>query len=279
MAVDILSDVDFFDPDNLIPYAELDDAIVRGVTLALLDFSNPDCHSGSGAIGSAAVFQSLTVDRANATTANAFDAIVDGMLKMPPAVSSPKVNLPASFLLPSTCERFLVILWVKAPKTGWPGSGSLISLLAAMTNSTTTAQWGLGLQNNAGTISNIKAWFPGSATAATEVTVAGGALDALLDSALHQLALQWEVNADGTTYTARLLLDGAQVGLATGAYAGSINVPALTPVLGRASSSFITTYADGVWLGRPSLWDLTDSELTVAEALQSDVDAAAGWLA
>src|SRR5690606_6138400 len=146
-----------------------------GVTLAMLDFSNPNCHDGS-AIVNGTVFNSLTTDGADATAANALDAVANGLLKMPPAVSGPKVNLPSSFILPADCEHFLAILWLKAPKTGHAGTGSIYSLLGVLNNTTTTAQWGFGLQNNAGTINNLKFYYPASASSAGEATISSASI-------------------------------------------------------------------------------------------------------
>lgn len=280
MTTAILSDVAFHDPDNLIPYAELDDAIVRSLTRGLLDFSNPDCYSGSGAIAAGTVMQSLTTDRGAATAATALGAVTNGLLGLPNTVSGPKLNLPDTFKLPATCKKFLAILWLKAPKTGWAASGSLYSLMGVLNNVTTTAQWGVSLTNNTGTIAQANVYVPVSDTSAgTAFTVNGSALDSLLDGTLHQLALEWEVDAVADTYTARLYRDGAQVGIGTGSFtAATITVPATAPCIGRAGSSFLTAFAPGVYVGRPSLWDLSGSGRSVANILADDADAAAGYL-
>lgn len=274
MTTIIKSDHPFYDPSNLIPYAELDDAIIRPLTLGILDFSNPETYAGTGVISINDQLKSLTVDRSAAIANTAFPALVNGMLNIP-TTASPKITLPSTFKLAADCTRMLAILWVKAPKTGWAASGSLYSMIGVLDNVTTTAQWGLGLQNSSGTIANLKFWYPASATSAGELTSAN--VNALLDGQLHQLAMEWEVN--GSAFTVTIYIDGAVLATASGTYAGSINVPVTSPTMARAGSSFVTTYAAGVYLGRPSLWNLSGSDVLTSDILGDDVDAAAGYLA
>jgi hypothetical protein len=280
MTTQILSDAAFYDPNNLIPYIELDDSIVRGATLALLDFSNGDCYTGSGAIAPGAQMLSLTNDRAVATAATALGAVTQGLLGIPSTVASPKLNLPNSFLLPSTCRRFLSIAWLKAPASGWAASGSTYSLIGVLNNTTTTAQWGITLTNSAGTIAKATVIFPISASSAGALDISASALATILDGNLHQLAVEWSVNDVAHTYTVNVYSGGVKIASGSGAYTdASIVVPATTPCIGRAGGSFITTYAPNVYIGRPSLWNLTGrDDLVVANILADDAEAAGGYL-
>jgi len=281
MTTEIISDVAFYDPNNLIPYAEKDEAIIRGVTKGLLDWSNPECYTG-GAVSNGTIFTSLTSDESMAEAKNSFDAPTDGMLKINPTVSGPKIDLPSTFLLPAECNRFLAIIWLKSVKSGHAGgaSNSQLVLIGALTNTSTTAQWGIGFQVFSGSVSHFRGWVPASDSSAVDVTTTdGGVIDHVFDEALHQIALEWAADADAGTYRARLYADRVVVAEKTGTYSGSILVPSLTPAIGRPSGNFNATYADGVHVGRPSLWDLTGTDLTTDEIMEADWDAAQGYLA
>lgn len=280
MTTEILSDVPFYDPSNLIPFIELDDSIIRNITLGLIDFSNPDSYSGSGAVSANAQFRSLTVDRSVATANTALGSVTNGMLGIPSTVTSPKMTLPNTYLLPANCKRFLSIFWLKAPLSGWAASGAGYSIIGVLNNTTTTAQWGFIMTNNAGTIAQASVVFPVSATSAGQINITGSALAAILDGNLHQVAIEWSVNDTAHTYAVSVYLGGAVIATGSGAYSDStINVPATAPAIGRASGSFVTIYAPNVSIGRPSLWNLTGrADLRTANILADDVDAASGYL-
>lgn len=280
MTTEILSDVAFYDPNNLIPYVELDDAIIRPATLALIDFSNPDSYSGSGAIGVNTQFRSLTTDRSVSTASTALGAVINGMLNIPNTVTSPKLTLSNTYLLPANCKRYLSIVWLKAPLTGWAATGASYSIIGVLNNTTTTAQWGLTLTNSAGTIAQASVQFPVSASSAGQINIQGSGLSTILNGSLHQFAVEWSVNDVAHTYAVTVFLDGVTIATGSGAFTDSaINVPATAPSIGRASGSFVTTYAPNVYVGRPSLWNLTNrADLKTASLLADDVDAASGYL-
>lgn len=280
MTTEIISDINFFDPDNLIPFVELDDAIIRNLTLGLLDFGNIDTVAVSGPVPLGTSFTSLTNDRASAVSATLLGTISNGMLPFPQTVTGPKLNLPASFKLPASTKRFLSILWLKAPQTGWAASGSSYSLGGVLNNTTTTAQWGYTMTNSSGTLGNFAVVFPISGTSAGSLPLSGAALSGTFDGNLHQLAFEWAVNTSNNTYSVTVYRDGVIIGSSTGAFtAATINVPAAsTPSLGQASGSFVGTYAPNVSLGRPSLWNLTGKTNSIASILQADRDAANGFL-
>lgn len=280
MSTDIISTVDFYDPDNLIPYAELDEAIVRPLTLGLLDFSNPSCHDGSGDLLAGEAVTSLTADRSGGVVSVDMGAITAGMLEIPSDVTGPKLALPNTFILPSDCTKFLAIIWTKAPETGWVGAGSSVSLIGALNNVTNLAQWGIAPQVNGGVVNNFRVFVPISDASAGIITLPTGVRDAVFNGVLHQLGLEWSVDLVGNLSTLKFYVDRALVHTATAVFtASSIIVPAITPSIGRPSGSFAGDYPPNLWVGRPSLWNLTGSTKPVADILALDADAADGILA
>ena len=278
MGIRIISNSEFYDPDNTLPFVELDDAIRRGLTTGLLDFGNQDCTVETGEISASTVFTSLTNGREQATAGTALGAIVTGMVELSSEVSGPKINLPDTYNLPSDCTEFLAIMWLKAPLSGWTDAVTTNSLMGLMSN-TTDAQWGFVLTRvSGGTVGSLRGYFPVSDVGIGNIILGSGSvLSGVFDGTAHQIALHW-ARGDGQ-YTSTLYVDGVVVATATGAYtAGSIIVPAVTQAtIGRAGAAFNAAYPN-VRMGRPSLWNLSGSGASVSDILADDMDAAAGLI-
>lgn len=285
MTIEIISDVSFNDPSNLIPYLEKDEAIVRGVTKGMLDFSNTETYAGTGAIPVNTTMKSLTSDAGIATVGptTPFAAIEGGMLPMPVA-GTPYLTLPDTFKLPSTCKKFVAIVWAKLPAGAWPTpeiGGNIFSLFGYMSNSSSLAQWGLAVQNSpsTGLPTNILAYIPVSSTTGVGVAMNPGAALAAFDGNLHQFALEWDGTTPGIALR-KAYIDRIEnlVSSPSAAWDNAISTPVAVARLG-ACPAFQREYPAGLFVGRPSLWDLTGSTLTTADVLQRDWDAAQGYLA
>lgn len=282
MTIEIISDVAFNDPSNLIPYLEKDEAIVRGVTKGVVDFSNPETYAGTGAIPVNTTMKSMTSDAGIATVGptTPFAAISGGMLPLPVS-GSPYITLPDTFKLPSTCKKFVAIVWAKLPSGAWPnpGSGGLqFSLAGYMSNSSSLAQWGLSARISAvtGLPDAFLMYMPVSSTTAAGFAMNTTAALAAFDGNLHQFAAEWDGTTPGISLR-RAYIDKVANSTSSGAWDNAINTPAATVRLG-ACPAFQTVYPAGLFVGRLSLWDLTGSTLTTAEVLQRDWDAAQGYL-
>lgn len=281
MTIEIVSDVNFYDPDNLIPYLENDEAIIRNVTKAMLDFSNPETYSGTGPISSGSTFKSLTADAALATTASAFPAVAGGMLKF--AGLNPKVTLPASFKLPSSTKKMLVILWVKLPSSGYQtGSASVTHLLAGYAaNTTTVCQWGICLTTfqATGLPNRLQFLFPNGAAGAGTLSLSDADSLALCDGNLHQVACLWDGESVSGSRSAEIYIDKVKKGsVAPSAWDGTIIVPAASAAMGYVAGFQGDYPSDGLYMGRHSLWDLTGSGKAPGDIIAADWDAAQGYL-
>lgn len=284
MTTEIISDVAFNDPSNAIPFVELDEAIFgyRGRCLGLLDFSNPDSYSATGAPANGTTAKSLTSDQGVATANTAWGAVVNGMLPFTVAGAN-RWTLPNTFKLAADRKRFLQVAWLKMPAAGYSVTGANQFLMlfgeAAASNN---AQYGYQLTiNAAGAPSQFTANCPGNASGADSVFVpAGAALTSLCNGALHQVAMEWDGSA-GATAKKTLYVDGVAVATATVAWDNSAIVqPAQLPHLGYPGQVYSGAYIAGMSIGRPSLWDLTGHpEILATDILTRDSDAAAGYLA
>ncbi len=281
MTIEIVSDVAFNDPLNLIPFVEKDDAIIRPLTKAMLDFSNPECYAGSGAVAVNTKFNSLTSDAAQATANTAFPAVAGGLLQF--AGLNPKVTLPDSFKLPNTTKKFLVILWVKLPASGWQTASANVyqSLLSYAANTSTLCQWAIGLTTVQATGAAVGLVFtaPISGGSAGGASLTSGDTLALCDGGLHQVACLFDGESAAGFRQLSIYVDKTQKNLSvSSSWDGSFNTPAATPTLGMQTAFQANYPTDGVYLGRPSLWNLTGSGKSVAEILAADWDAAQGFL-
>lgn len=280
----IVSDSNFNDPNNLIPYLEKDEAITRGVTLGLVDFSNPACYSGSGAISAGAALTNLTSDATPGSFVTAFDAIQNGMLPFSKGIASAQVALPSTMKMLSVASKILCTAWVKVPATGWPTgqSNSIWALLGVMSNSGNQAQFGLALHvSSDGTVDTLYCYVPSSGSSSTgNLTIsAGSALSALTDGNLHQLAVVWDARSVPGMQSTTLYVDKVKTAtVAPRTYDGTFNIPAAAPALGYSTAFSTAAPHAGLKLGRPGLWNLSNSQLDPVDIITADFSAAQGYV-
>lgn len=284
MTTQIISDVNFNDPTNLIPFLEKDDAILRGVTKAMLDFSNPASYAG-GALTVGGTVKSLTNDGSNATAGAILPAQVTGLVDFGNAngATQTHLTLPDTFKLPNTCRRFLLVLWVKLPANGYQTASSNViqSLIGFMNNSSTLAQWGVLLNTiqASGLPSSLSFLCPFSASSVASISLLGADAAAVCDGNLHQLAGYWDGESVAGQITRSVYVDKVLKATASVAWDGTLNVPASNVRMGY-NVAFQVATPTGFKLGRPSMWDLTAQPAwTPAQILQRDWDAAQGFLA
>lgn len=281
MTIEILSNGAVYDPSGLIPYVEKDEAIIRALTKGMLDFSHPDCYAGSGAVASGTTFASLTSDAGVATAGTALGTVANGMLPMGSATSA-HIALPDTFKLPNTTKKFLAIVWAKLPASGWPGTGATSnSLLAHASNTTTLGQWGIHIRHVLATGIPDALLFQSPKSGSTSIGVALSGVDtlAVCDGNLHQIACVWDGSTPGTL-TRAVYVDKVSKTVSTPSEAWDNTFPTPTAVarLGACPAFQSKAPTAGITLGRPSLWNLTDSSKSVAEIIAADWDAAQGYL-
>ncbi|WP_288080611.1 hypothetical protein [Pseudomonas sp.] len=282
MTIEIVSDVNFYDPENLIPYLENDEAIIRNVTKGMLDFSNEETYAGSGAIASGTTFKSLTVDASIATAGSAFPAMSNGMLKFLGA--SPKVTLPSTFKLPTTTKRFMAIFWAKLPASGYQtGSSNVLqSLYGYAANTSTLCQWAAVLSTFqvSGARNLMQFYYPASGGSASNLALSDAESAALCNGELHQIALLFDGESVAGMRQAKIYVDKVvKASSAQNTWDGTLNSPATDAVLGYMTAFQSSYTADGLFLGRPSVWDLTGTGKNPEDIIAADWNSAQGYLA
>lgn len=287
MSTFIVSDSDPTNPPESIPFVEKDAAILRGVTKALFDFSNPETVAQGVALPLFTKLNNLVVGGNPATTSgpngSSFPAVYNGTLRSigagDPGGGS-TVALPSDFNLPDTTQRFLSVIWLRAVKAGWPAN-SLNGVFGVGENN--NIQQALWLAADAsGGITSLRFRMHSRAVAAFLdcAITAGAALDTVLDGNLHQIGLAFEVvNGIGTQ---RIYCDGALLatnsGATTGVRASAIKgslfaAPSVSASTGTGKGNLDTR------IGRPQLHDLTSRpELAFTDILERDRNAARGYL-
>jgi hypothetical protein len=286
MTIEIISDVAFNDPTNLIPYLEKDEAIIRSLTTSMLDFSHPETYSGSGAISIGQTFKSLTSDAAIASALTAYPAVSGGLVTA--SGVSPRISLPAGFKFATNVTKFMVILWCKLPATGWSvAGGSTTRQLLGYIASASIGQWGIGISTglNVDAPTSLNAFFPGIAftVGTTDIVPTVLALSnadtlALCDGNLHQVAIVWSGDATLHTQHREIYVDKVLKAQADVAWTpGVITAPVADCNLMQCGA-FQGAYPANLKLGRPSAWNLSGSAVTPTEILARDWDAAQGYL-
>lgn len=288
MSTFIVADSDPTNPPASIPFVEKDAVILRGVTKALLDFSNPETVAQGVPLPISSILKNLVVGGSPATTSgpggSIFPAVYNGTLRSigagDPGGGS-TVALPADFNLPEATQRFLSVIWLRAVKEGWPAS-SLNGIYGIGESS--NIQQALWLAADAsGVITSLRFRMHSRAVAAFLdcIIAPGDALTTVFDGNLHQIGLAFEVvNGIGTQ---RIYCDGALLatnsGATTGVRASAIKgslfaAPSVSASTGTGKGNLDTR------IGRPQLHDLTSRpELVFTDILERDRNAARGYLA
>lgn len=276
----IVSDTNFDDPTNLIPFLEKDDAIIRNVTMSMLDFSNSASLSVTGAISAGTAVTSLTSDAQTGSAVTALPAQADGLVDF--GGSGLYMKLPDNFKLVNGVKRFMVIVWVKLPATGYQTAAGNTSqaVISNASNTSSLAQWFVNLitVQATGVPNVVQCGFPSNGSARS-VSMPNSETLALCDGALHQLALYFDGEGVGTGMSqGSAWIDGVQkVASSIVAWDGTIQQPASEPRL-ASQVAYQSSYPAGSKLGRPSMWNLTGTAWTPQQILQRDRDAAQGYL-
>lgn len=282
MTTQVVSDINFTDPSNLIPYLEKDDAIVRNVTKSLVDFSNTASLPTSGALPSGTTATSLTVDAGTGISSGPFPAVSGGLIDL--GGTSLAWNLPNTFKLANGCKRFLVICWVKLPSSGYQTGSANISqaIISNASNTSTLAQWFFNLTTvqATGLVANLQWGGPfNSSGATTYCNLTSGDTSTLCNGSVHQLAGYFDgENVGAGSAQGSIWMDGTQkVAGNLFTWDGSIIQPASTARFGT-QTAFQQNYPTGFKVGRASMWDLTGTSWTPTQILARDSTAAAGYI-
>ena len=280
MAIEIISDITFTDPSNLIPYLEKDSSIVRGVTRGMLDFSNTETYAGSGTIPSGAVFTSLTSDLGTASVNMAFPALSGGMLELPTS-GVPRATLPDTFKLLSTTKKFSAILWVHLPASGWQTASSNVNnaLIGHLGNTGSLAQWGITVSTvqATGTPNQLSFFSPVSSSSGGAISLGNADTLALCNGNLHQVVVCWDGSVAGTV-TRSIYVDKVLKVTSSQSWDNTFVMPTATQCNLGSNFAFQTVYPASVRFGRPSLWDLTNSSLSFTDVIARDWDSSQGYL-
>ena len=287
MSTFVVADSDPINPPASIPFVEKDAVILRGVTRALLDFSNPETVAQGVALPLLTNLNNLVVGGAPATISgpggSAFPAAYNGTLRSVGAGdpgSGSTVILPSDFNLPETTQRFLSVIWLRAVKAGWPASSLNGVFGVGETNNIQQALWARAGAD--GVISSLQFRMHSRAAAAfLDCIISPGVdLDSIFDGNLHQIGLAFEVsNGIGTQ---RIYRDGNLLATTSGATTG-VRASAIKGMLfGAPAASASTGTGKGsldTRIGRPQLHDLTSRpEITFSDLLSRDKNSAFGYL-
>lgn len=266
------------------PYLENDYAIVRGVTLAMFDWSNEKTYSGTGVISGGSSFGNLASGGAAASipqgSGSSFPALFQGTLKVQGQVSAggyPLINLPTTFNFSPSVMKSLIALWAKFPSTGFSAS-AIVGLIGSGTGIGSSLQWHVYAQADAsGNLNNITFRVRGS-SANIDCVLSGATLAAFLDGNLHQLGFAFEImNGVGKGY---IYIDGVLKVTGSSGAMTSYNQPDGTPVFFSAPGvGTLSGTGLDARMGRISCHDLTNrSDLSFTDLLTKDSASAAGYV-
>lgn len=289
MSTFLITDAEPSNPPADIRYLEKDSAIVRGVTRALIDFSNPETYDGSGNIPLNTQFRNLVAGGSPAAigSSGVYGAPVYlGTLQSDNGAGGGSVGypLPLDFVFPASATHTLVGAWFRAPKSGYPASGTIsLPVLGVGAGGNASSQYALLVSGpNTGTANSLIARFRGSALNIDATINAGSVLDAILDGNLHQLMMSFSV-VDGIG-TVRLYVDKVLRATGSGAAVGH-------NVVANMTAALFTAPAYGSWnqpntkvlnarIGRPQAHNLTGrNDVTVEALIAADWDGSQGYLA
>jgi len=294
MSIFIKSPTEPTSPDATLRWVEKDLAIVRGVTLAMHDWSNPATYSGSGNVVNGTSFAGLTNGGAAATVAAGsstsffFPAVLNGTLRSLGGTfgtGSGFVNLPVDYCQPVGVTRSLQIVWARLPKTGWAVNGTfgLWNVGASVTTPATNQHGSFWATNAGGDISYLRYRVASQAAASFDLDAnSADFINALGDGNLHQIGFVFETLGGGLARTS-IWLDGVKMAERAAFAATSLNNPATkTGVFFSAPGAGTATGGNAALdlrFGRPSAHDLSARpDLSFAQMLEEDMAAAAGFV-
>lgn len=286
MSLFLKSDANVSNPVSSMPYLEKDYAIVRGVTRAMFDFSNPECHSGLGdLIGGSTIFKDLTVNAGEAKVQNnathVFAPVENGMIKVLGGSGNGRfVSLGSQFKFPATTRNALIILHAKLPKSGW-AVNTMVALIGAGSSSGLQYLCYVASDEN-GNLSNIRFRVKGT-SGNIDAIIQGTALSKITGTSVQQLGLS--VKIANSVATLDFLIDGEVVASGSGPatqldqYDSSGGSATLQSLFLGPTVGFLSNQTIDIRLGRVSCHDLTNrSDVTVESILLKDRTSAAGYV-
>lgn len=293
MSTFMFADTDPTQPPASIPYLEKDGAILRGVTKALFDFSNPETYAGGGSLPIGTVFNNLVVGGGTGGVTGAggttFPAIYHGTVRtlgLVTGVNGSNLTLPASFMLPAASTRFLSTFWLRMVKTGWPAVATPKGIVGWGTGSPAATQYAVTVVfDAAGAVSTLR-WTVYGMSGVTVQTVqlqvtSAAVLNKIFDGVLHQIGCAFEIV--GGVGIPSLYVDGELVATGAGMAIAALNVAATAGQLfGLSAAGSVSQpgyHELDTRIGRPQLHDLTSRpELAFVDILARDKNSAYGYV-
>jgi len=293
MSTFMFADSDPIQPAAGMPYLEKDGAILRGVTKALFDYSNPETYAGTGSLPIGTVFNNLVVEGGAGGVTGAggttFPPIYRGTVRtlgLITGVNGSNLTLPNTFMLPAASTRFLSVFWLRMARTGWPAVSVTKGLLGWGSGSPATTQYAVTVVFDAtGAVSGLR-WTVYGMSGVTVQTIqlqvtSVAVLEKIFDGALHQIGCAFEII--GGVGIPSLYVDGELVATGAGGAIASLNVAATQGQLfGLSSAGSVTQpgyHELDTRIGRPQLHDLTSrSEISFSDLLNRDKNSAFGYL-
>ncbi|WP_282362886.1 hypothetical protein [Pseudomonas sp. PS01297] len=293
MSTFMFADSDPIQPAAGMPYLEKDGAILRGVTKAFFDYSNPETYAGTGPLAIGVVFNNLVegggsggVTGAGGTT---FPPIYHGTVRtlgMVTGANGSNLTLPTSFMLSGTSTRFLSVFWLRMSKVGWPAVSTPKGLMGWGSGSPAATQYAVTVVFDAtGAVSALR-WTVYGMSGVTVQTIqlqvtSAAVLDKILDGTLHQIGCAFEII--GGVGIPSLYVDGELVATGVGGAIAALNVVATQGQLfGLSAAGSVTQpgyHELDTRIGRPQLHDLTSHpEIAFTDILKRDKNSAYGYL-
>ncbi|MDQ1207295.1 hypothetical protein QE380_000218 [Acinetobacter baylyi] len=292
MSIFVKTDANPTTPLSTMPYIEKDAAIIRGVTLAMFDFSNPDCYSGTGNIvGGSTTFNDLTVNasqaRAQNNSTHIFAPVETGMIKIQGGSGSNRfVSLPTTFKYSSLVKKSLNICYFRIPKTGYTAS-SISSLIGAGSGGgATQLQYVVWVQADAsGNLTTLRFRVKGTGGANIDVDITGTNLAKITGTTAQQFGFAVSINTSTNIATLSVYIDGELINSSSGSmtefvqYDSSGGSPVLQTIFMGLSVSYSSNQTNDIRVGRVSAHDLTNrSDLSFTDILTKDRNAASGYV-
>ena len=293
MSTFMVADGDPVQPPASIPYVEKDGVIMRGVTRAIFDYSNPETYAGSGSLPIGTVFNNLVVGGGAGGVTGAggttFPPIYRGTVRtlgLITGANGSNLTLPNTFMLPAASTRFLNVFWLRMVKTGWPAVSATKGLMGWGSGSPASTQYAVTVVFDAtGAVSALRWTVYGVSGAAVQTiqlqVTSTFVLDRIFDGELHQLGCAFEIISGVGIPT--LYVDGELVATGAGAAIESLNVAATTGQLfGLSSAGSVSQpgyHELDTRIGRPQLHDLSSRpEIALSDLLTRDKNSAFGYL-
>lgn len=282
MSVFVQTNANPSNPDPAMPFLEKDSAIIRGVTRAMFDVSNPDCYQGSGnLVGGTTFFNDLTSNNYDAavrsSSAQVFPPIETGMIKIQGGSGSSRyIALPsAAFKFGSSTKKALIIFYMKCPNAGF-AANMLGGIIGSGAEDFQYTCW--LASNGTGAVDYLRVRVKGAG-----VNIDVDVTDAsMLTGSTKQIGLAFDIKTNGTAEIS-IYINGVKAATSTGnmtqffQYTNSgltDNSLFMSPLV-----SFLSDQNVDLRLGRVSSHDLTNNtNVTFDSILSKDRAAAQGYV-